>query len=59
MSQATRFLHEMWFYFSVFDVQKREELPAKLPQKKCKTPAENVKLPQIPKRHTINFPEPT
>ena len=59
MSQATRFLHDMWFYFQFLTFKNVKKLPAKLPQKKCKTPAKNVKLPQIPKRHTINFPEPT
>ena len=39
MSQAIRLLH--------FDVQKHQELPAKLPQKKCQTPASPEKREHI------------
>ena len=53
MSQATRFLHDMRFYFK-FLTFKSQEFTIKLPQKKRQSSGKN-KLPHILTNHTIWF----
>jgi hypothetical protein len=47
MSQATMFLHDMWFYFQ-FWCSKTSRITRK-------TPAKKIILPQLLKSHTIKF----